>query len=56
MTQMSEPVRSLEARYYTDPAIFRAECDGLLAKTWQFAGHVSQLENTGDYFAFDLAG
>ena len=56
MTQMSEPVRSLEARYYTDPAIFRAECDGLLAKTWQFAGHASQLENTGDYFAFDLAG
>ncbi|SLN37720.1 Naphthalene 1,2-dioxygenase subunit alpha [Roseovarius litorisediminis] len=51
---MTDPIRSLDARYYTDPAIFEAECKGLLARTWQFAGHASQLENPGDYFAFDL--
>lgn len=46
---------ALAARYYTDPQIYRAEVDGLLARTWQFAGHASQLENPGDYFAFDMA-
>ncbi|AAV94877.1 aromatic ring-hydroxylating dioxygenase subunit alpha [Ruegeria pomeroyi] len=51
---MPEPVRSLAARYYTDPAIFAAEQAGLFARTWQFACHASQLENPGDYLAFDL--
>tara|TARA_R110002072_G_scaffold94336_7_gene208516 strand:- start:687 stop:1811 length:1125 start_codon:yes stop_codon:yes gene_type:complete len=50
------PVRSLEARYYTDPAIFAQERDGLLARTWQFAGHESQARGPGDYFSFELAG
>ena len=49
------PVRSLEARYYTDPAVFAAEKAGLLARTWQFGGHASQLKNPGDYFTFDMA-
>ena len=48
--------RSIEARYYTDPGIFRAETEGVLARTWQFAGHASQLEDAGDYFSFELAG
>ncbi len=54
---MNTPViHSLDARYYTDPAVFKAEQEGLLSRTWQFAGHTSQVENTGDYFTFDLAG
>ena len=36
-------IRTLEPRYYTDPEIFRVEMEGLLARTWQFAGHVSQV-------------
>ncbi len=53
---MSGPTLSLEARYYTDPNIFDAERQGVLARTWQFAGHASQCEDTGDYFAFEMAG
>lgn len=49
-------VHSLEARYYTDPAIFEKERNGLLARTWQFAGHESQVRGTGDYFTFEIAG
>lgn len=49
-------VRSLDARYYTDPAIFDRELQGLLSRTWQFAGHASQVPNVGDYFAFEIAG
>jgi len=51
-----ETKMSLEARYYTDPAVFRAEQLGLLARTWQYAGHISQLTNVGDFFCFELAG
>lgn len=53
---MKAPIHSLEARYYTDPAIFEAEREGVLAQTWQFAGHASQCANSGDYFAFEMAG
>ena len=56
MSLMSKPTRSLDARYYTDPEVFRIESDGLFKRTWQFAGHISQVENTGDYFTFSMAG
>ena len=49
-------IHSLDARYYTDPEIFENEMQGLLARTWQFAGHVSQIPNVGDYFTFEIAG
>ena len=48
--------RTLDAHYYTDPAIFKAEQEDLFARTWQYAGHVSQAPNPGDYFAFEIAG
>ena len=52
----STPTFSLAAKYYTDPEVFKIETNGLLARTWQFAGHASQLKETGDYFTFDMAG
>jgi phenylpropionate dioxygenase-like ring-hydroxylating dioxygenase large terminal subunit len=54
MTDDAGPVRALAARYYTDPQVFEAEKAGLLARTWQFACHASQLEAPGDYLAFAL--
>jgi phenylpropionate dioxygenase-like ring-hydroxylating dioxygenase large terminal subunit len=51
---MTDPTRSLDAKFYTDPQVFEVEKTGLLARTWQFACHASQLENPGDYVAFDL--
>jgi len=55
-TSNDTPVRSLDAHYYTDPAIYANEQQGLLARTWQFAGHKAQLKKPGDYFTFELAG
>jgi len=52
----SRPILSLDARYYTDPAIFEIENTHLLAKTWQFAGHESQIKHKGEYFTFSIAG
>lgn len=54
MTQ--PPVHALESRYYTDPGIFAQELQGLLARTWQFAGHVAEVSEPGDYFTFEIAG
>jgi len=56
MGAASTPVLSLEARYYTDPSVFKVEQHGVLARTWQLAGHASQLSKPGDYFTFSLAG
>ena len=53
---MAEVTYSLDGRYYTDPEIYRIEQQGLLAKTWQFAGHASTIPNVGDYFTFEIAG
>ena len=52
----STPTLSLAAKYYTDPEVFKLETSGVLARTWQFAGHASQLQETGDYFTFEMAG
>lgn len=52
----STPTLSLAAKYYTDPGVFKLETNGLFARTWQFAGHASQLKETGEYFTFDMAG
>ena len=53
---MTEPIRSLAARYYTDPKVFRLENEGLLARTWQFGCHTSVIANPGDYATFEIAG
>ena len=52
----STPTLSLAAKYYTDPEVFKLETNGLFTRAWQFAGHASQLKETGDYFTFDMAG
>ncbi len=57
MTESAAPAaRTLESKYYTDPAIFELEKQTLLASTWQFAGHVSQVAKKGDFFRFEIAG
>jgi len=47
---VNTPIHSLDARYYTDPEIFKLELDGVLSRTWQFAGHASQLVSIKAYY------
>lgn len=56
MSQTGQPIKSLDARYYTDPDVFAQENKGLFARTWHYAGHRSQLQNPGDYLSFEVAG
>ena len=41
----SSPVLALAPRYYTDADIFLQEKEKIFFRTWQFAGHVSQVGN-----------
>ena len=56
LTPLDTTVHTLHPQYYTDPAIFRQERNHGLLRTWQYAGHASQLSEIGDYFTFTIAG
>ncbi|MEM7083823.1 MAG: aromatic ring-hydroxylating dioxygenase subunit alpha [Pseudomonadota bacterium] len=52
----TEPRKALAARYYTDPDVYALEKNTVLASTWQFAAHESELTKPGDYVSFTVAG
>lgn len=45
---------ALPGRYYTDESIHRRELDAVFGRTWQYAGHVGELAEPGDYFVFSV--
>lgn len=51
-----KPGWSLDAAFYSDPAIFARDRERLLARQWVMAGHVAQIPRPGDYFLFNIAG
>jgi len=40
---------TMPARFYHDANVYELEKEGIFYKSWWYAGHVSQLENTGNY-------
>ena len=50
----AEVTYALEPHYYTDPAIFEREKERVFYRTWQYAGHLSQVRAKGDYFTFEI--
>ncbi len=50
------PQRAMDAAVYLDPEVFERERRLLLATTWQYGCHVSQLAEPGDYVTFSIAG
>jgi len=47
---------TLPARFYKDPNVAEAEKGRIFRRTWQIVGHVSQLQQPGDYITSNLAG
>lgn len=45
---------TLPGSFYYDPAIYQHELKAIFYQTWQYACHVSQLANSGDYVVRDL--
>lgn len=50
----SSPVLALAPRHYTDADVFLQEKEKIFFRTWQFAGHIAQVTNPGDYFTFRI--
>ena len=48
-------VKTLEARYYTDPEVFREELERFFFGMWVCAGRSEQIEKAGDYFLAEVA-
>jgi choline monooxygenase len=51
-----EDAWTLPSALYTDPNVFATEKEKIFSRTWQVAGHVSQVANPGDYFTTEVAG
>ncbi len=45
----------IDRHVYSDESVFRAEMERIFKKTWQFAGHESELVSAGDFIAVDIA-
>jgi phenylpropionate dioxygenase-like ring-hydroxylating dioxygenase large terminal subunit len=41
---------TLPTSWYTDPEFLKIEREAIFARSWQYAGHTSRVQETGDYF------
>ena len=55
MTATTE-FKTLPARYYTDPDLFKRELEAFYCQGWVCAGRADTIPHTGDYFVRDVAG
>ena len=53
---MPTDAHALPARYYTDPAVFRAEMEQFFFRMWIAAGRADQIPSAGDYVLRDVIG
>jgi glycine betaine catabolism A len=53
---MSPEKRTLPARYYTDPDLFRRERERIFATMWVCAGRTEEIDGAGDFVLRDIAG
>jgi phenylpropionate dioxygenase-like ring-hydroxylating dioxygenase large terminal subunit len=53
---MPEGARTLPARYYTDPALFKRELDGLFGTMWFYAGRSEDAAKPGQFFIRETNG
>jgi phenylpropionate dioxygenase-like ring-hydroxylating dioxygenase large terminal subunit len=48
--------RRVHRDLYIDPELFELERERFFARTWQYAGHASEIPDAGDYRTLDIAG
>lgn len=48
------PATGLPAQYFTDREIFARARERIFFRTWQYACHISEVREAGDYIAFSL--
>ena len=55
-TQVESAAKTLPARYYTNPELFRDELERFYCQSWICAGRSEQAAGPGDYFLREIAG
>ncbi len=50
----AQGVKALPGKYYTDPAIYRAETERIFCTRWLYVGRLSELEKAGSYFLYEV--
>lgn len=50
------PGFTLEQPFYNDPDIFEHDVQRVIARYWQYAGHIARIPKPGDYFLLNVAG
>ena len=53
--QLQQPDAGLPGYFYRSPVTYRQELANIFFKSWLYAGHVSQIPNSGDYFLYRIA-
>ncbi|HEX3321796.1 MAG TPA: aromatic ring-hydroxylating dioxygenase subunit alpha [Terriglobales bacterium] len=53
---MSTLQKTLPARYYTDPELFRQELDQFFGTMWFCSGRKEQIEKSGEFYMCEVAG
>ena len=48
------PNYSLPAKFYTDPLLYRRDLESIFSLSWIYAGHISQLPDSGCYFLLEF--
>jgi len=56
LVDRQKPWYALEQTFYNNPEIYRREIDRILLRSWLYAGHVSEIPDTGDYMLLEFAG
>jgi choline monooxygenase len=51
-----ERAQTIPARWYSDPAVYAAECRSVFGGTWQAVGRADQVREPGQFFTADLTG
>jgi len=50
------PRIALQQVFYTDSDIYRRDIEEVFLKSWLYAGHLSEIPETGDWLLFEMAG
>ncbi len=46
---------TMPACYYTDPSVYELEKQTIFARNWHYIGHLSHVQNAGDYLTLQIA-
>jgi Rieske 2Fe-2S family protein len=50
------PGFAIDQAFYSDPAVYARDVERVFMREWLYAGHASEIPDTGDYFLFQVAG